>query len=65
MWIKLVSMTALFTICVNVLIKLVFSGLNRKKTILLIQNGFMIMNSRGVPKEVVEMKVQYSSREKI
>ena len=58
-------MTALFTICVNVLIKLVFSGLNRKKTILLIQNGFMIMNSRGVPKEVVEMKVQYSSREKI
>ena len=50
-------MTALFTICVNVLIKLVFSGLNRKKTILLIQNGFMIMNSRGVPKEVVEMKV--------
>ena len=50
-------MTALFTICVNVFIKLVFSGLNRKKTILLIQNGFMIMNSRGVPKEVVEMKV--------
>ena len=58
-------MTALFTICVNVLIKLVFSGLNRKKTILLIQNDFMIMNSWGVPKEVVEMKVQYSSREKI
>ena len=55
-------MTALFTICVNVLIKLVFSGLNRKKTILLIQNGFMIMNSWGVPKEVVEMKVQYTCR---
>ena len=65
MWVKLVSMTALFTICVNVLIKLVFSGLNRKKSILLFQNGFMIMNSRSVPKEVVEMKVQYTCREKI